>query len=618
MVQKLVKFGIGFIIFTALLIVIAVMMITRIDPNDYKPQIQQLAKDQINADLTINSIAWQLWPNLQLQLEGVELNSFASSHAKLMAIQNASVSVAVMPLLRKQVVVDHVTLNKPSIWFHQYPDETHNWQPLLDAVASAPTPTEEPTATTTTMPLALAADRIEIIAGEILVSGLNTAKIQPLNLDVQNVQFGEPMKFAFNVALDTQGHQLQLETQANVTLSEDMTELTLADLVLALQGNQPQQTAKLNAFANVNLQSMASTLEMVVEPINVDAWLALLPAPEQTQPKTKPTTSAPAQTKTAPTPIPREMLQGLQANGKVQFKEIIYKNAPHSFAVNLNANQGIINLNQIELQAYKGSAKGLIELNAKANPTALKMQFDITDMSIASLMQTWLNVEPMQGSIASNININTTGNTVEALLDGLKGQLQLQMGNATLPKINLHELLWAQLQSKQGTLVKTMNEFPQLKAELGTLKTPKVLRGQTELSDFLAQLTMTPDIIQSQQLTATLNDQPVKAQFIYGRKTQSITLNTALQLPFGNPDLASIVWPMACTGSISGQFDCKVDTKALKPILTNLIKQEAKTKLKAELAPHEAKAKQELKETEDKVKAKVEEKLGRELKNLFK
>jgi AsmA protein len=58
------------------LIVAVVLLITTIDPNDYKEQIQTQVKKSINRDLAINGdISWAFYPQLGFNSGQIELRN---------------------------------------------------------------------------------------------------------------------------------------------------------------------------------------------------------------------------------------------------------------------------------------------------------------------------------------------------------------------------------------------------------------------------------------------------------------------------------------------------------------------------------------------------------------
>lgn len=110
---------IGLVLLSLLiLIVIALFVVTRLfDPNDYKEQIQQAARDKVNVELTLGGdIGWSLFPWLGLELEQVTVAPLQQPDQPLAEVGSMGLGVEVLPLLRKQlrmsdVILDSVTLN---------------------------------------------------------------------------------------------------------------------------------------------------------------------------------------------------------------------------------------------------------------------------------------------------------------------------------------------------------------------------------------------------------------------------------------------------------------------------------------------------------------------------
>jgi AsmA protein len=109
-----------------------------IDPNDYKTDIYSVVKDKTDMDLAINErIEWQLWPNVGLKLGKVTLTDTAAQQT-LVAINQASVSVQVMPLLSKKIAIDSVNLDGAQLSFIQYTDGKTSWDTLLNKLKNQP------------------------------------------------------------------------------------------------------------------------------------------------------------------------------------------------------------------------------------------------------------------------------------------------------------------------------------------------------------------------------------------------------------------------------------------------------------------------------------------------
>lgn len=95
------------------LIVAVVLLITTIDPNDYKQQIQTQVKKSINRDLAINGdISWAFYPQLGVSSGEIELGNLDGFNRKnLLKIDQAAVGIDLLPLLKGQIKIGEVTVN---------------------------------------------------------------------------------------------------------------------------------------------------------------------------------------------------------------------------------------------------------------------------------------------------------------------------------------------------------------------------------------------------------------------------------------------------------------------------------------------------------------------------
>jgi len=80
------------------------------DPNSYKPQIIQLVKEKKQRTLKLDGdIKLKFWPSIGADLGKLALSEFKSD-AEFAAVDNARVSLKLLPLLSKKVVVDEVEI----------------------------------------------------------------------------------------------------------------------------------------------------------------------------------------------------------------------------------------------------------------------------------------------------------------------------------------------------------------------------------------------------------------------------------------------------------------------------------------------------------------------------
>lgn len=109
--NKLLKYGL--IVLAGVIVIVlaaAGFIASTFDPNAYKPQIIQLVQEKKGRILNLpGDIKLSFFPNLGLELGALSLSEHQSGQ-EFAAVDEARVSVAVIPLLRKEVVVNEVAV----------------------------------------------------------------------------------------------------------------------------------------------------------------------------------------------------------------------------------------------------------------------------------------------------------------------------------------------------------------------------------------------------------------------------------------------------------------------------------------------------------------------------
>ena len=130
--KKILKYvAIGFGSLVTLLIIIVAFIAITFNPNDYKPQIIKLVQDKKQRTLAIEGdIKLSFWPKIGANLGKVSLSEH-NNPAEFAAIDSAKVSLALWPLLKKQLVVDTVYVDGIKANIVKHKDGTSNFDDLL-------------------------------------------------------------------------------------------------------------------------------------------------------------------------------------------------------------------------------------------------------------------------------------------------------------------------------------------------------------------------------------------------------------------------------------------------------------------------------------------------------
>lgn len=122
-------YGIGGVVGLAL--AGAGILVATFDPNDYKPMIVDLVKEKKQRTLNIEGdIKLAFWPKLGADLGKVSLSEH-NSDQEFASINRAKVFVAVLPLLKKELVIDTIHIDGVRANIVRYKDGTTNFDDLI-------------------------------------------------------------------------------------------------------------------------------------------------------------------------------------------------------------------------------------------------------------------------------------------------------------------------------------------------------------------------------------------------------------------------------------------------------------------------------------------------------
>ena len=135
------KLLIGVGVLLVVLVLAAVALVTLVDVNRFKPQIEQFVQDRYQRSLRIDGdLALSLFPRIALSLPPSTLSE-AGGKGEAASLAGAKVSVAVMPLLRGEIVADKVTVDRLKATVERRADGSLSIDDLIKPAQPASAPT---------------------------------------------------------------------------------------------------------------------------------------------------------------------------------------------------------------------------------------------------------------------------------------------------------------------------------------------------------------------------------------------------------------------------------------------------------------------------------------------
>ena len=139
--KKYLKYAL-FVVGGLLVIVVAVVVIVlaTFDPNTYKPRIVQMVKEKTGRTLAIRgTLGFTFFPKIGADIPRTTLSERASTN-EFAGVDRLRIHVALLPLLRKRVVVDEVRLEGLRANLVKFKDGTTNFSDLIPKGGKKPLP----------------------------------------------------------------------------------------------------------------------------------------------------------------------------------------------------------------------------------------------------------------------------------------------------------------------------------------------------------------------------------------------------------------------------------------------------------------------------------------------
>jgi len=237
--NKILKYGLLCIAAVVGIAIVGLIYIAlTFDPNDYKTQIIQAVKDNKQRTLRLDGdIKLSFFPTIGASLGKVSLSEF-KSEKEFAAIESVRVSLALLPLLRQQVIVDEVVASGLMAKLVKHKDGTTNIDDLFakDGAPQKQVPQDNDAST----PIKFDID--SILIEKVNLSYLDEGSgaqyaINDLTLKTGRIANGVPSKMYLSVGLQANQPKLDMVIQLETMLAFDLEKQQYHLQNIALQVN---------------------------------------------------------------------------------------------------------------------------------------------------------------------------------------------------------------------------------------------------------------------------------------------------------------------------------------------------------------------------------------------
>jgi AsmA protein len=430
-----------------IVLVIAIVAAT-FDPNKYKPELAAAVKDQTGRTLAIEgNLSLTVFPSLGVSVGKASLSEPNSSRI-FARIEQAKISLALWPLLSKQVVVDRVTLSGLALDLVQRKGGKTNFEDLAGTAGDT-----QPAAGPKAAPRR-GAMRLDIAGIDIRSSAIgwrdetsgNRFKASVAEFKTGRIASGVPGKLSLSARVEATQPKadLQIRLSGDYRLDLDKQSLALSGLDLKISEGASGSTAPPTSLrGDVEVSPQLIRFNLSVDQLNLDRYLPSLAKAGPSVAKASPrggTPSAAVSANRPEEPIDLSALKGLNLKGGLKIDRLVASNVKlEKLNLGMQAAGGRVEVNPLSASLYQGNLTGSASVNAHTNRFSMKGQ--LGGVAIGPLLRDALNNDLLEGRGNVALDVQTGGATVSAMKKALSGNASLALRDSSLKGVNLGELL---------------------------------------------------------------------------------------------------------------------------------------------------------------------------------
>jgi AsmA protein len=467
---KRVLLGLGIVV--VLLICIGVYVAMTFDANAYKPDLIKAVKERTGRTLVIQGpIALKFFPKIGAHVEGVSLSE-PNSQKIFAKIDEAAAALALLPLLKKEVIVDQLTLVGLQADLHRRKDGSLNIDDLIEsqddeAKAQKKEPGEKK-------------EPVSLDIGGISLKNANLGwrddtkntqlRLSDLNLSTGRIASDVPGDVEFNTRIERAQPRLALkvEMKAGYRVNFDTHAAELSDLDLKLTGDagayrgldlslkgglrgnwaaehfDADLRAKLGD-SNVHLKAgvkgfdhPAIELDLEADRLDIDRYRGE-PAPgnESRSGVTAPASDTP---KNKEAPIDLSALESVDARGGARVGDLkVADLEAKDFSLRFDLRNGHLKVDPLKAKFYGGELAGNFAIDARRHEFIVKQ--NAAGVDVGPLLRALADKDLLEGRGTVDLDVRTVGKTVSALKRGLDGKAALSLKDGMLKGVNLAQML---------------------------------------------------------------------------------------------------------------------------------------------------------------------------------
>ncbi len=415
---------------------VAVFALT-FDPNKYKGEVERLVKERTGRTLQLKGpLEMAFWPSLGAKVAGVTLSE-RQPERQFLSLDSAHASVALMPLLRGELIVDRVRVSGLKAQIVKGKDGRFNFQDLME-----PQPGGEPAAKPEKKaeggggaPVKFDIAGLNVERAALGYQDLTTGQdisISDLKLDTGRIAENAQGKLDFSATARRKAPPLEVKValSGNYALKPDA-------VALDFSGRLDESNLKGKVTIARAAQS-AHEFDVDIDKLDLDRYLA---SSEKKKPEAAAKKEEPAKpAKDADAPVDLSGLKGLNAKGRLAIGALQVQGLKlANLKTELSAADGRAQVGPHSANLYEGSLAGTVTLDGNANRVGLKET--LSNVAVGPLLRDAAQQDKLEGRGNVALDVTAAGKTVNAMKSALAGNAKLNLRDGAIKGVDIGALL---------------------------------------------------------------------------------------------------------------------------------------------------------------------------------
>jgi AsmA protein len=461
---KMLKISLWLLLGLVVLAVAAVAIFAMtFDPNKYKDDIERIAKERTGRTLKIQGpLEMAFYPSLGAKVAGVSLSEH-SAEREFLSVDSAHASVALLPLLRGELIVDRDRVSGLKARIVKGKDGRFNFPDLIEPQGEKPAAKAPPKDEKQRAAVKFDIAGLSVERSSLAYSDLNSGQeisLSDLKLDTGRIADNADGKLDFSTSLKRNTPPLEAKVALNGSYSLKPDSVGL-DFTAKLDESTIKGKASIARAAEA-----AHSFDVNIDKLNLDRYLASSEKKKDESAKKEPSVKPEAKGQDAPVDL--SGLKGLNAKGRVEIGALQVQGLKlANLKTEIHAAQGRAEVGPHSANLYDGTLAGTLALDGNANRVALKET--LTSIAVGPLLRDFAQQDRLEGKGNVTLDVAAAGKTVNALKSALAGSAKVNLRDGAIKGVNIGELLRKARsalgsQSGQAADAKEKTDFSELSA----------------------------------------------------------------------------------------------------------------------------------------------------------